>query len=143
MISRIVNLISFRNYNFSYYNLEQKRYKSSRPEQKKLRNYLEKNKEKKCIICQRNLPPYTLECAHIKPRMLCSIQERHDFNVVNWMCRNCHIIFDRGGIGINDGRLLISDDLKQFSDFSTNFNTEDFYMSRDYFEYHFNYIFKK
>jgi predicted restriction endonuclease len=143
MISRITNLLSLRNYNFAYYNPEQKRYMSGRTEQNKLRNYLEKNKDKKCIICQKHLPPYTLECAHIKPRMFCSIQERHDFNVVNWMCRNCHIIFDRGGIGIKDGEILISDDLKQFSDFSTNFNTENFYTSPDYFRYHFNNIFKK
>ena len=143
MISRIVSLINYSPSIFKYYSHNPKRCKSSRPEQKKLRNYLENNKEKKCIICQKNLPHYVLECAHIKPRSVCNFNERYDFNVVNWMCRNCHIIFDRGGIGVMEGELLISKDIECFLDFEPNFKEEEFYMANEYYRYHFNKIFKK
>lgn len=143
MISRIVNLLHFNMPRVKYYMLnESVRYKSNRPEQKKLRKYLEDNKERKCIICQRKLPNYTLECAHIKPRYLSNERERHDFNIVNWMCRNCHIVFDKGDIGVDNGELLKSVDIEDY-DFDFNFKKEQFMMSKDYFEFHFNNIFKK
>ena len=141
MISRVASLLYLRPFDFRHYATEQRRFKSNRPEHRRLRTYLEKNKEKKCIICQRNLPHYTLECAHIKPRIFCSYQEKYDYNVVNWMCRNCHVIFDRGGIGVDDGKILISEDLEQFDDFLTNFKIDEYFMSEDYFKYHFNNIF--
>jgi hypothetical protein len=141
MISRLVSIVNNR-YFICLNNHHQLRYKSNRPEQKKLRKYLEDNKEKKCIICQRNLPPYILECAHIKPRTLCNNIERLDNNVVNWMCRNCHKIYDVGDIGIHNSNLVTSDVLKDF-DFHHDFKDNQYMMSQDYFEFHFNNIFKK
>ena len=41
------------------------------------------------------------ECAHIKLRCISNYQERHDFNTVNWMYRNCHKLYDYGDLSIN------------------------------------------
>ena len=110
---------------------------SSRPEQKKLRNYLIKNKQPICIICQKEYPLYVLECAHIKPRSLSTWEERYDYNIVNWMCRNCHKIYDKGTIGIKDGFLIKNSDL---SNFEFNFKTTEYNRSSKYFDYHFENI---
>ena len=96
------------------------RHMSSRPEQRKLRKFLLDNKEKKCIICQKNHPPYLLECAHIKPRCMSNDVERLDINIVNWMCRNCHKIYDKGDIGVRECLLVKSDFMKYFF-FDNNF----------------------
>lgn len=117
------------------------RHMSSRPEQRRLRKYLLENKEHKCIICQKNHPPYLLECAHIKPRCVSNDIERYDFNIVNWMCRNCHKIYDRGDIGINNGVMVESEYLKRF-DFEGNFKVSEYDRSIKYFYYHLKKIFK-
>ena len=142
MITRIVNLMYYNFSRISYYSQDTRRYKSYRPEQKKLRKYLIDNKEMKCIICQRNLPHYLLECAHIKPRCLSSNKERIDFNIVNWMCRNCHKIYDKGDIGITNGELVKNDFICEY-DFIDNFNKEEWFKSENYFNYHFRNIFNK
>jgi predicted restriction endonuclease len=118
------------------------RHMSSRPEQRKLRKFLLDNKEHKCIICQKDHPTYLLECAHIKPRCMSNEVERYDFNIVNWMCRNCHKIYDKGDIGINEGLLIKSDFIKDF-DFDDNFRNEEFIRSSKYFDYHFKNIYFK
>ena len=83
------------------------------------------NKEMKCIICQKNHPKYLLECAHIKPRYLSTDWERNDVNIVNWMCRNCHKIYDIGDITIDEGILIKNDFIKSY-DFKDNFNFEEY-----------------
>ena len=118
------------------------RHMSSRPEQRKLRKFLLDNKEKKCVICQKNHPPYLLECAHIKPRCMSNDVERLDFNIVNWMCRNCHKIYDKGDIGVREGLLVKSDFMKDF-DFDNNFKKDEYDRSLKYFNYHFTYIYSK
>ena len=123
-------------------NLRLIRYMSSRPEHNKLRNLLIKNKERKCIICQMHHPDYLLECAHIKPRCISDNKERNDINIVNWMCRNCHKIYDKGDIGINEGQLEKSFFIEEF-DFIDNFNDKYWMESKVYFDYHYNNIFKK
>ena len=114
---------------------------SSRPEQRKLRKFLLDNKEHKCIICQKNHPPYLLECAHIKPRCMSSNVERLDFNIVNWMCRNCHKIYDKGDIGIDNGFLIKSEFVKIY-DFDGNFKESEYERSKKYFNYHLKNIYK-
>jgi predicted restriction endonuclease len=117
------------------------RYMSSRPEQRKLRKFLLDNKEHSCIICQKNLPPYLLECAHIKPRCISNEIEKYDFNIVNWMCRNCHKIYDKGDISIDNGIMVESEYLKRF-DFEGNFKISEYNRSNKYFYFHFKNIFK-
>ena len=139
MISRLINLI--HSSPRMILNHEQRRAKSSRPEHRRLRKFLLDNKEMKCIICQKNHPKYLLECAHIKPRYLSSELERNDVNIVNWMCRNCHKIYDIGDITIDEGILIKNDFIKSY-DFQDNFNFEEYGRSDIYFEFHKNNIFK-
>ena len=136
MISRISGIL----YNIS--SPKYIKYYSSRPEQKRLRNYLERNKDPTCIICQQHLPLYLLECAHIKPRTICSKSERLDIGVVNWMCRNCHKIYDKGDIGILNGKLFKSDILDNYN-LKFNFKEEEYLRSQKYFDYQFKNIFSK
>lgn len=136
MISRIAGI---------FYNINSRKnvnYLSNRPEQKKLRRYLEENKDPVCIICQKNHPPYILECAHIKPRTICNKSERLDIGVVNWMCRNCHRIYDKGDVGIFNGKLFKSEGILEY-DFKDNFKTEEYFKSKEYFDYQYKNIFKK
>jgi predicted restriction endonuclease len=111
-----------------------------RPEQKKLRNHLLQRNKPVCALCHRRMPHYILECAHIKPRVLCLPTEKVDFDNVEWMCRNCHKLFDTGHLGINNKRLFSSEELQQYSDLRFVNETD---LENDYFDYHFNHIFKK
>ena len=117
------------------------RYMSSRPEHYKIRKYLLENKEQKCIICQKNHPPYLLECAHIKPRALADSVEKNDYAIVNWMCRNCHKIYDKGDISVKDGILIKNEYIEEF-DFISNFKTEEYEKSSKYYEFHYKNVFK-
>lgn len=135
LVNKYLNYI--KNYNLKYL-----RYLSSRPEQKKLRNYLLNHKMHKCLLCDTIYPLYVLECAHIKPRKDSNYHERNDLNIVKLMCRNCHKLYDCGDIGvyhsliyknkiINDIQLLDSIDIDEYS------------LSEKYFDYHFKNIYKK
>lgn len=132
MISRLINLIHCTPR--LILNQEPRRYKSSRPEQLRLRKFLLDNKEMKCIICQKNHFKYLLECTHIKPRYLSSDRERNDVNIVNWMCRNCHK-YDIGDITIDEGILIKNDFINEY-DFQDNFNFEEYERSGFYFKFH-------
>lgn len=120
---------------------------SSRPEHPNLKNNLIKRKDKECLICKIDRPVYLLECAHIKPRKEANIKERNDNSIVNWMCRNCHIIYDKGDISINKSKIIISNRLK----FSNKYNhlknqkicEKEYLFSKKYYDYHFNNIFNK
>ena len=76
--------------------------------QQKLRNYLIKNKPHECIICDKKLPLCILEAAHLKPLSIISGREKNNYNVVEFMCRYCHSLYDYGIIGVNKGILEIS-----------------------------------
>jgi hypothetical protein len=82
--------------------------KEIREEQHLLRNYLINNKEHICIICEKKLPLCLLETAHIKPRYILNYNEKHDYNNVEFMCRYCHCLYDKGLLGINNGILHVS-----------------------------------
>ena len=120
-----------------------KRFLSHRPEQKKLRNFLINNKPPTCILCQKQYPLYVLECAHIKPRCISNYQERHDFNIVNWMCRNCHKLYDYGDLSINPNGILVESNDISYFDIDFNLKLEEYHRSDKYFNYHYQHIFKK
>ena len=117
-----------------------------REEQKKLRNYLINNKEQQCIICYKNLPQCLLEAAHIKPHCILNNSERLDYNIVEFMCRYCHKLYDKGFISIDDGMLIISP-LLNIEDTDLIFNNyiiNSFNGSNKiYFDFHYKYIFLK
>ena len=78
-----------------------------REEQQKLRDYLVANKLKRCILCCKRLPLCLLETAHLVPRCLIKPDERMDTNLVEFMCRYCHTLYDSGLLGVDSGGLLV------------------------------------
>ncbi len=89
-----------------------KRYFSSiRPEYYKLRkNLLEKYinhyKHCHCSLCSQNFPIELLDMAHLKRRCVLSPTEKMDVNNVEFMCKLCHSIYDRGFVGINGNGII-------------------------------------
>jgi len=121
--------------------------KEIRDEQQKLRDYLIANNPQTCIICDKYLPLCLLETAHLKPRCIISSESRNDNNLVAFMCRYCHTLYDAGLLGIsNNGQLVVSAKL-QTDNYDLNYSVGkqikcfNSYNS-DYFQYHFINIFK-
>ena len=83
---------------YKTYNKNHKKYqlKEIRKEQQQLRNYLIANKPQMCIICDKTLPLCLLETAHLKPRCILHNNEINDKNIVEFMCRYCHNLYDNG-----------------------------------------------
>lgn len=85
-----------------------------RKEQGKLRAYLfGQSKQGSCGLCGRLLPVELLVAAHIKKRSQCSVEERLDYqHIVLAMCRlGCDDLYERGFIGVSEGRVQISTQL--------------------------------
>ncbi|VVU94355.1 hypothetical protein CPAV1605_77 [seawater metagenome] len=120
---------------------------ASRPEHAKLRQHLINCKKPNCLICQRKLPIYLLECSHIKPRSLATRHERHDYNIVNWMCRICHKIYDKGDIGIKNSVIHKNSSLDKYTDLElknlSEIDFNEYLRSKKYFDYHFKNIFNE
>lgn len=102
----------YKKYNNNY----NKKYelKEIRPEQQQLRNYLCINKQHMCIICDKKLPLCLLETAHLKPRNILNNNEINDKNIVEFMCRYCHNLYDNGYLGVNNGLLYVSSFLSNY-----------------------------
>ena len=81
-------------------------------EQQKLRDYLVDTKSHNCILCCKRLPLCLLEAAHLIPRYLLRLDERMNTNLVEFMCRYCHTLYDCGLLGVDmNGKLVISSKL--------------------------------
>ena len=131
---------------FRKYNKNQKIYtlKEIRIEQQTLRRYLIKNKEQKCILCDKHLPLCLLETAHLKPRCLLNSSEIKDNNIVEFMCRYCHNLYDNGYLGLYNGLLYVSPIINNY-DLDYNKNTLIIHYNIDnkiYFNFHYKYIYK-
>lgn len=118
--------------------------KEIRQEQKQLRNYLISNKKQICIICDRKLPLCLLETAHLKPRFLLNNNEKNDINIVEFMCRYCHNLYDNGFLAIYKGLLQVSTIINQYDLQYTKNKQISYYNSQNeiYFIFHYNYIYK-
>jgi hypothetical protein len=79
-----------------------------RKEQQLLRNYLITYKKHICIICEKKLPLCLLETAHLKPRCILNNYEINDKNIVEFMCRYCHNLYDNGLLSVYNGLLQVS-----------------------------------
>jgi len=118
--------------------------KEIRPEQKQLRNYLITNKPQICIICDKTLPLCLLETAHLKPRCILNNNEKNDKNIVEFMCRYCHNLYDNGFLAVYKGLLQVSAFINKY-DLHYNKNKKIYYYNPKneiYFIFHYNYIFK-
>ncbi len=131
---------------FKKYSKNYKKYqlKEIRLEQQALRTYLINNKKHSCIICNKKLPLCLLETAHLKPRCILNYNEKIDINIVEFMCRFCHNLYDNGLIGVNNGLLCISTLIKNYDLYYIentqiiNYNI----LNAKYFNFHYNYIYK-
>ena len=112
-------------------------------EQDKLRKTLIDTKEHTCIICNKKLPLCLLETAHLKPRCILTNKEKNDINIVEFMCRYCHKLYDEGMIGVLNGQFCKTPELDTY-DLNYNFNTIDVYNenNKKYFDYHYRNILK-
>jgi hypothetical protein len=111
-----------------------------------LRKLLINNKPHICILCHKNLPLSLLETAHLKPRCILNYNEKNDDNIVEFMCRFCHKLYDDGYLGIIDGLLNISDIIKNNKDLHyetykpiKSYNSQN----KKYFIYHYENIYNK
>ena len=85
--------------------------KEIRLEQQKLRNHLISNYPSICVFCEKKLPYFLLETCHIKPRCLLNYYDKKNYNNLIFLCRLCHVIFDKGYLGIFNNELLVSNKL--------------------------------
>ena len=120
---------------------------TKKKEQDQLRSHLIKNKPHNCIICNKHLPLFLLETAHIKPRSIIQESERLNKNNIEFMCRYCHTLYDNGFLGVYNGLLKLSTNLiknkydlnYEYNKIIRSYNLEN----KEYFDYHFDYIYKK
>jgi hypothetical protein len=110
------------------------RFLSQRRIQTSLRNYLIKNNEYKCILCNIEYPIEILETAHLKPYSVSTDIERKDVNIVEFMCRNCHKFYDMGFIGVINGAIIKNREILKYE-----YNITNKYIDN----YHFKKLFKK
>jgi hypothetical protein len=115
-----------------------------RPEQKQLRNYLVSNKKQICIICEKKLPLILLEAAHLKPRNILNNSEKNDKNIVEFMCRYCHTLYDDGSLAVYKGLLQVSTSIDNYDLHYDNNKQIPYYnlQNEKYFMYHYNHIYK-
>ena len=131
---------------YKKYNKNHKKYelREIRKEQRQLRNFLITNKEHICIICDKNLPLCLLETAHLKPRCILNYNEQNDTNIVEFMCRYCHNLYDNGLLSVYNGLLYVSPIINNF-DLCYNENKQITCYNADnikYFNFHYIYIYK-
>lgn len=131
----------------NYKNMINKKYtlKEIRPEQNNLRNYLISNTCNICTFCEKKLPYCLLETAHIKPRYLLDSSEKNDYNNVIFLCRICHVLFDKGYIGINNNHLFVSEKLNILEYDLPIYKIQKKIIKEQegFFDYHYKYIYKK
>lgn len=131
---------------FKKYNKKSIKYglKEIRQEQEQLRNYLICNKKQICIICEKNLPLCLLETAHLKPRCILNNNEKNDTNIVEFMCRYCHNLYDNGLLSVYNGLLQVSKIINYYDlDYNTNKQIPYYNLQNEkYFNFHYNHIYK-
>ena len=135
----IINFYKKYNKNHLKYEL-----KEIRQEQKELRNYLISNKKQICIICEKKLPLCLLETAHLKPRCILNNNEKNDKNIVEFMCRYCHNLYDNGFLAVYNGLLQVSTFINQYDlHYNNNKQIHNYNLQNEiYFIFHYNYIYK-
>ena len=118
--------------------------KEIREEQKSLRQFLIENKEQKCVICNNFLPLCLLDTAHLKPRCLINYSEKYDINIVEFMCKYCHTLYDKGLITIHNGFLNKSIFLENFNlNYVDNTPIQCYNENNQkYFDFHYKYIYR-
>lgn len=131
---------------YKKYNKNHRKYqlREIRQEQQRVRNYLINNKKHICTICEKKLPLCLLETAHLKPRCILNSNEMNNYNIVEFMCRYCHTLYDNGFLAVYNGTLQVSTFMGQHDlNYNKNkkINSYNSYNEK-YFIFHYNYIYK-
>ena len=117
--------------------------KEIRLEQQKLRNHLISNCSNTCRFCEKKLPYFLLETAHIKPRCLLNYYDKHNYNNVIFLCRLCHVMFDKGYLSVLNNKLLISNKLN-VKDYDLPIYRENKHFNKEqqiFFDFHYKFIY--
>jgi predicted restriction endonuclease len=128
-------------------------FSSLRPEYAKFRKYLVKKYIHEyggchCSMCLNRLPLELLDMAHLKPRYILNLDEIKNIENVQFLCKMCHSIYDRGYVSVNNVGIIESNNSiknytlpilnqvgKIYSKYS-NYNSQ-------FLEWHYMNIFKK
>lgn len=117
--------------------------KEIRLEQQKLRNHLISNCSNICAFCEKKLPYFLLETAHIKPRCLLNYYDKNNYNNVIFLCRLCHVIFDKGYLSVFNNKLLVSNKLN-ISEYDLPIYTKNKHFMKEqqiFFDFHYKFIY--
>ena len=132
---------------YKKYNKNHRKYelREIRKEQQQLRNYLIANKPHVCIICDKKMPLCLLETAHLKPRCILNYNEKNDKNIVEFMCRYCHTLYDNGLLSVYNGLLYVSAVINNYDLHYNEHKQITYYTSYNtkYFNFHYNYIYNR
>ena len=118
--------------------------KEIRIEQQKLRKYLISNCPNICSFCDKKLPYFLLETAHIKPRCLLNYCDKNNYNNVIFLCRLCHLIFDKGYLSVNNNQLVVSNKLN-ISEYDLPIYKKNINFAKEknkFFDFHYKFIYK-
>jgi hypothetical protein len=93
----------------------------------------------------KNLLKKLLETAHLKPRCLLNWFEKNDKNIVKFMCRYCHTLYDNGFVAIFNGLLNVSSFISKYDlNYNENKQILNYNLQNEkYFLFHYKYIYKK
>jgi hypothetical protein len=132
---------------YKKYNKNHRKYelKEIRKEQQQLRHYLITHKPHVCVICDKTLPLCLLETAHLKPRCILNYNEKTDKNIVEFMCRYCHTLYDNGLLSVYNGLLYVSSVINNYDLHYNEHKQITYYNSYNtkYFHFHYNYIYNR
>jgi len=80
----------------------------------------------------------------LKPRCILNKNEINDKNIVEFMCRYCHNLYDNGFLSVYNGLLQVSGKIIQYDlQYNTNKQIDCFNLqNQKYFIFHYNYIYK-
>lgn len=129
-------------------------FSSKRPESHELRKHLinKYNTDmlgNHCSMCLKKYPLSLLDTAHLKPRHTLHQNELKELNNIEFMCKICHNLYDRGNISIDTKYNIIANtNILQYShlhvlaNIGTNYSKINTYNS-NYLLWHYMNIFQK
>jgi predicted restriction endonuclease len=128
-------------------------FSSGRSEYNQFRKYLLKKYRVEyggchCSMCLNKLPAELLDTSHLKPRYSLTTNEFKNIENVQFFCKMCHSIYDRGYIGVNKSGIIESNNkidqfnlsiIKEIGNIYSKYSNNNSY----FLEWHYLNIFKK
>jgi|688.fasta_scaffold537704_2 predicted restriction endonuclease len=129
-------------------------FSSKRPESRELRKHLinKYNSDSlgyHCSMCLKQYPLSLLDTSHLKPRYTLQKHEYKSLNNIEFMCKICHNLYDKGNISIDRSHNIIAhSNILQFNHLHVLANVKQTYSkinkyNAEYLLWHFTNIFMK